>query len=90
MDYLPPSVQKTLEGRIDPQSQHLVEAYSQHFLIALTLLAFVISYITASVLLGLEAFTAGFVLLLLATVPPWPYLNRYPIKFLPVRKLHST
>ncbi|WRT67178.1 uncharacterized protein IL334_004144 [Kwoniella shivajii] len=90
MDKLPESVQKALEGRIDPTSQHMIEQHSQTFLIALTIISFVLSYFSSSVLLGLETFLGGFVILLLATVPPWPYLNRYPIKFLPVRKLHQT
>lgn len=63
--------------------------------------AFLASFVFKSVLLGLEVFVAGFVLLMLvrplgitaalecsssqAAVPPWPYLNRHPIKFLPVR-----
>ncbi|WVW83040.1 hypothetical protein I302_105057 [Kwoniella bestiolae CBS 10118] len=90
MNHLPPSVQKVLEGSIDPKSQHILEQLSQTFLIALTIISFVLSYFSSSVILGLEAFLGGLVILLLAAVPPWPYLNRYPIKFLPVRKLHQT
>ncbi|OCF55719.1 hypothetical protein L486_06470 [Kwoniella mangroviensis CBS 10435] len=87
---LPPSVQKVLEGRIDPKSQHLLEQFSQTFLIILTIISFISSYFSSSVILGLELFLGGLVILLLAAVPPWPYLNRYPRKFLPVRKLHQT
>ncbi|WWD01310.1 hypothetical protein V866_008253 [Kwoniella sp. B9012] len=90
MNNLPQSVQKVLEGRIDPKSQHLLEQFSQTFLVILTIISFISSYFSSSVILGLELFLGGLVILLLAAVPPWPYLNRYPIKFLPVRKLHQT
>ncbi|KAI9638103.1 uncharacterized protein MKK02DRAFT_42491 [Dioszegia hungarica] len=86
MDYLPAPVIKWLEGRIDPTSQRLVEQYSQYFLVLLVAVAFVISFALKSVMIGLEVFLGGFVLLLGATVPPWPCLNRHPIKFLPVRQ----
>ncbi|GFZ45606.1 hypothetical protein JCM24511_03334 [Saitozyma sp. JCM 24511] len=86
MDYLPEPVTRWLEGRIDPTSQNLVETHAQTFLVVLTAIGFVASWFTQSVLVGLEVFTAGFVVLLLLAVPPWPFLNRHPIKFLPVRK----
>ncbi|WVR05188.1 hypothetical protein IAU60_002200 [Kwoniella sp. DSM 27419] len=90
MDNLPVPIQRALEGRIDPHSQHLVEQYSQTYLIALTSLSFILSYISSSVILGLEVFLGGFILLLLITVPGWPFLNQYPVKYLPVRKLHQS
>ncbi|KIR77019.1 hypothetical protein I305_05992 [Cryptococcus gattii E566] len=89
MNHFPPLIQKILEGRIDPQSQQLVASYTQTTFIVLTALAFVFSYLSGSVLLGVESFAAGFTILLIATVPPWPYLKRHPVKFLPVRKLHA-
>lgn len=65
----------------DPHSQHLIETHSQTFFIALTVspihhhdlaqctdsqaISFLLSYFTKSVLLGLEAFAAGFAVLLL-------------------------
>ncbi|WVQ78327.1 hypothetical protein IAT38_000412 [Cryptococcus sp. DSM 104549] len=90
MEHLSLPLRRALEGRIDPQSQHLIEHHSQTYLIVLTLFSFILSYLSSSVILGLEGFAAGFVLLFIATVPGWPYLNRYPVKFLPVRKLHSS
>ncbi|GMK57001.1 hypothetical protein CspeluHIS016_0308410 [Cutaneotrichosporon spelunceum] len=85
MEYLPAPVQRALEGGIDPYAQHLVEWYSQLYLCLLVLLGFGLSFVTSSVLVGLEFFGIGFVLLLLATVPAWPFLNKHRIKFLPVR-----
>ncbi|CAK9779842.1 hypothetical protein CC85DRAFT_303027 [Cutaneotrichosporon oleaginosum] len=85
MEYLPAPVQRALEGGIDPYSQHLVEWYSQVFLCLLVLVGFGASFVTSSVLVGLEIFTIGFVLLMAACIPPWPYLNKHRIKFLPVR-----
>ncbi|OWZ71290.1 hypothetical protein AYX14_03307 [Cryptococcus neoformans] len=89
MNHLPPLIQRTLEGRIDPQSQQLVTSYTQTTFIVLTALSFVLSYLSGSVLLGVESFAAGFAVLIVTTVPPWPYLKRHPVKFLPVRKLHA-
>ncbi|KIR38121.1 hypothetical protein I307_05064 [Cryptococcus deuterogattii 99/473] len=89
MNHFPPLIQKILEGRIDPQSQQLVTSYTQTTFIVLTALSFAFSYLSSSVLLGVESFAAGFAILLIATVPPWPYLKRHPVKFLLVRKLHA-
>ncbi|WWC61084.1 uncharacterized protein I303_103662 [Kwoniella dejecticola CBS 10117] len=90
MNQLPLSVQKVPEGKIDPKSQYALEQIAQIVLIALTLVSFVLSYFSSSVILGLEVFLAGLVLLLIMAVPPWPYLNRHPVKFLPARKLHQS
>ncbi|WVN85321.1 uncharacterized protein L203_100466 [Cryptococcus depauperatus CBS 7841] len=89
MQHLPPAVTNVLEGRIDPRSQQLITSSSQTVFIVLTLLSFILSYSSKSVLLGLEGFAAGFLLICIAVVPPWPFLNRHPVKFLPVRKLHT-
>ncbi|WWC89991.1 uncharacterized protein L201_004921 [Kwoniella dendrophila CBS 6074] len=90
MNNLPVSAREVLEGRIDPRSQHIVEQTAQTFLIALTVVSFGLSYTTSSVLYGLEVFLGGLIVILLISVPPWPFLNKHPVKFLPVRKLHQT
>ncbi|ODN84652.1 hypothetical protein L202_00556 [Cryptococcus amylolentus CBS 6039] len=53
------------------------------------LLSFALSFTWSSVMMGLQAFGYGLGLLLIATVIPWPYLQRHPVKFLPVRKSHD-
>nr|XP_019013564.1 uncharacterized protein I206_01634 [Kwoniella pini CBS 10737]OCF52345.1 hypothetical protein I206_01634 [Kwoniella pini CBS 10737] len=65
MNQLPPSVQKVLEGKIDPKSQYALEQITQIFLIALTVVSFVISFFSSSVIFGLEVFLGGLVLLIL-------------------------
>ncbi|TYJ57205.1 hypothetical protein B9479_002120 [Cryptococcus floricola] len=89
MDILPPSLQKALEGRIDHRSQEMIASHAQTYLAVLTLLSFALSFTWSSVMMGLQAFGYGFGLLFVATVIPWPYLQRYPVKFLPVRKSHD-
>ncbi|BEI81150.1 hypothetical protein CcaverHIS002_0203100 [Cutaneotrichosporon cavernicola] len=85
MEYLPAPLQRALQGGIDPYSQYLAEWYSQVYLCLLVLVSFGASFATSSVLVGLELFGIGFALLMLACVPPWPYLNKHRIKFLTVR-----
>ncbi|RSH80414.1 uncharacterized protein EHS24_008991 [Apiotrichum porosum] len=85
MEYLPQAVQTALKGDIDPYTQSFAEWAANIYLGVLVAIAFAISFFTSNVLLGLEVFLAGFVVLILAVVPPWPFLNSHAIKFLPVR-----
>ncbi|KAL1406914.1 hypothetical protein Q8F55_006326 [Vanrija albida] len=86
MEYLPKPARDFLEGDIDPYSQQQLEWYSTLYLCLLVLVAFGVSFATASVAVALQIFAGGFLLLLVATVPGWPYLNAHPIRFLKVRK----
>ncbi|WOO84490.1 uncharacterized protein LOC62_06G008009 [Vanrija pseudolonga] len=86
MEYLPEPARKFLEGGIDPYSQQQLEWYSTLYLCVLVLVAFGVSFATKSVAVALQIFAVGFIALLVATVPGWPYLNSHPIKFLKVRK----
>ncbi|RXK38613.1 hypothetical protein M231_04119 [Tremella mesenterica] len=53
-------------------------------------ISFAASWYSSSVALAVETFTGGLLVLLLAVGPPWPYLHRKPIKYLPARKAKMT
>ncbi|ORX39917.1 hypothetical protein BD324DRAFT_615522 [Kockovaella imperatae] len=83
---LPPAVLEWIEGTsIDPQSQDLISTASQIYLAILSAVCFIASYIAGSVLLSIEIFGAGLLLLVLLVSPPWSFLKRHPVKFLPAR-----
>ncbi|KAK1924828.1 hypothetical protein DB88DRAFT_487009 [Papiliotrema laurentii] len=85
MTTLSPALADLLKGPIDGHAQHLIETWSQFYLAALTIISFIISYLTSAVLVPLELFAGGIIILLFAVVPPWPYLQRHPVSFLPAR-----
>ncbi|KAK4123874.1 SPC12-domain-containing protein [Parathielavia appendiculata] len=72
------------EGQIDFEGQKLVELLVNVALTLVGAIAFFVGYflqdIKLAVYIGLIGTAAVFVLV----VPPWPFYNRHPVKWLPV------
>ncbi|KAK4244405.1 microsomal signal peptidase 12 kDa subunit-domain-containing protein [Corynascus similis CBS 632.67] len=72
------------EGQIDFEGQKLVEVLVNAALTLVGAIAFFVGYflqdIKLAVYIGLIGTAAVFVLV----VPPWPFYNRNPVKWLPV------
>ncbi|KAK4106697.1 SPC12-domain-containing protein [Parathielavia hyrcaniae] len=83
-EHLLDQVRDLFEGQIDFEGQKLVELLVNAALTLVGAIAFFIGYflqdIKLAVYIGLIGTAAVFVLV----VPPWPFYNRHPVKWLPV------
>jgi signal peptidase complex subunit 1 len=57
------------------------------FLTGVQIISFVVGYSTENVYNALFTGLGGAVITMLVCVPPWPFLNRNPVKWLPARKI---
>lgn len=72
-------LQYIYEGKIDFKSQHAVEQTTRVALSILGTVAFIIGFVMQSLRTTFTIFGGGVVLILVLAVPPWPYLNRFPV-----------
>lgn len=83
MDQLLENVQSALEGPIDFEGQRLADFLTTTLLALAGLIAFLVGVILQDIRLTLYTGLAGTALTFLVVVPPWPYFNRHPVKWLP-------
>jgi len=81
--------QDVFEGQIDFEGQRLAELLSTVILIVAGGISFLVGYIQQDAKLTLFIGLGGAVLAFLVVVPPWPYFNSHPVKWLPKRLKHS-
>jgi len=86
MDALIAQVQDTFEGQIDFEGQRISELVCTALLSISAVLALVIGYVKQDIYLTLWVGLGGTVLTMLAVVPPWPFYNQHPQRFLPSAK----
>jgi len=72
------------EGQIDFQGQKFAEFLATALLSVTGALSFIYGYLRQDIKLALSIGLAGTGLTFLLVVPPWPFLNRHPLKWLPV------
>ncbi|KAL1969057.1 hypothetical protein VTN77DRAFT_891 [Rasamsonia byssochlamydoides] len=82
MDNFLAALQEALEGQIDFHGQRLAEILSTLLLILSGVVAFVVGYIQQDIYLTLWIGLAGTLLTALVVVPPWPFYNQHPEKWL--------
>ncbi|PVH85500.1 microsomal signal peptidase 12kDa subunit [Cadophora sp. DSE1049] len=77
-------VRELAEGQIDFEGQRLAEYLATALLAIFGAISFIVGYfqqdIKRALLIGLGGTAATFLLV----VPPWPFFNRHPVKWLPV------
>ncbi|KZO97351.1 hypothetical protein CALVIDRAFT_536365 [Calocera viscosa TUFC12733] len=73
------SVQRVIEGKIDFTAQKHAETATYAILSLTTVLSFLAGYIAQDLRFSLAVFGISLLALLLALVPPWPYLNAHPV-----------
>lgn len=83
-DQLLEQVRDAVEGQIDFKGQHLAEFLATALLAAVGALAFIVGFILQDIKRALIIGLGGTALTFLLVVPPWPFYNRHPIKWLPV------
>lgn len=83
-DQLLDQVRDLTEGQIDFEGQKLAEFLATALLAIAGVIAFIVGYIKQDIRLALYIGLSGTALTFLLVVPPWPFFNRHPIKWLPV------
>lgn len=77
-------VRDVAEGQIDFEGQKLAETIVNVALSAVGAIAFIVGYFLQDIKLALYIALGGTALLFVVVVPPWPFFNRNPVKWLPV------
>ncbi|KAJ2906204.1 microsomal signal peptidase 12kDa subunit [Zalerion maritima] len=77
-------IRDVAEGQIDFEGQKLAEQLGTISLIISGFLSFIIGYIQQDIKLALWTGLGGTAATFLLVVPPWPFFNKNPVKWLPV------
>ncbi|KIM30697.1 hypothetical protein M408DRAFT_66415 [Serendipita vermifera MAFF 305830] len=72
-------LQTLYEGKIDFFGQDAVDRWTRVALSIFASLAFVVGLALQSLKMSFAVFGGGVLLVLVLAVPPWPYLNRFPV-----------
>jgi len=83
-DQLLEQVREAAEGQIDFEGQRLAEGLATGLLAIVGAIAFIVGYFLQDIKLALFIGLGGTALTFLVVVPPWPFFNRHPVKWLPV------
>ncbi|KAM0588671.1 hypothetical protein D7B24_000738 [Verticillium nonalfalfae] len=75
-------VRDLAEGQIDFEGQKKAELLSTFLLSAFGVLTFVVGFILQDIKLAVYIGLGGTALTFLVVVPPWPFYNRHPVKWL--------
>ncbi|CAN8096882.1 unnamed protein product [Discula destructiva] len=84
-DQILDQIRELAEGQIDFEGQKLSETLSTALLSVVGLISFVVGYILQDIKLSLFIALGGTALTFLVVVPAWPFFNKNPVKWLPVR-----
>lgn len=77
-------VRDLAEGQIDFEGQKLAEQLANYLLSIVGAIAFIVGYFRQDIKLAVYIGLGGTALAFLAIIPPWPFYNRNPVKWLPV------
>jgi len=83
-DQLLDQVRELAEGQIDFEGQKLAEWLATALLAIVGGIAFIVGFFLQDIKLALYIGLGGTALTFLLIVPPWPFFNRHPVKWLPV------
>ncbi|KAK4114097.1 signal peptidase-like protein [Canariomyces notabilis] len=78
-------IRDVFEGQIDFEGQKLAEFLVNVALMLVGAIAFFAGYLLQDIKLAVYLGLGGTVLVFVLVVPPWPFFNRNPVKWLPVR-----
>ncbi|KAI1454943.1 SPC12-domain-containing protein [Annulohypoxylon moriforme] len=83
-DQLLEQVRDAVDGQIDFEGQKLAEILATVALVIAGGVSFLVGFFLQDIALALKIGLAGTALTFLIVVPPWPFFNRHPVKWLPV------
>jgi len=84
MEQLLDQVRDVVEGQIDFEGQKLGELLTAVLLGAVGAISFLVGYFLQDIKLAFYITLGGTALTFLVTIPPWPFFNRHPVKWLPI------
>ncbi|KAH7140563.1 microsomal signal peptidase 12 kDa subunit-domain-containing protein [Dactylonectria macrodidyma] len=76
-------VRDVVDGQIDFEGQKVTELLATILLVISGALSFFAGYILQDIKLAVYVGLGGTALTFLAVVPPWPFYNKNPVKWLP-------
>jgi len=82
MDSILAPLQDAFEGQIDFHGQKLADTLSTVLLIISAIIAFIVGFVQQDIYLMLWIGLAGTAFTAFVVVPPWPFYNRNPEKWL--------
>ncbi|KUI64947.1 putative signal peptidase complex subunit 1 [Cytospora mali] len=77
-------VRDIAEGQIDFEGQKLAELLSTVLLSVVGAISFLVGYFLQDIKLAVYIALGGTALTFVAIIPPWPFYNKNPVKWLPV------
>ncbi|KAI6091780.1 SPC12-domain-containing protein [Hypoxylon rubiginosum] len=83
-DQLLDQVRDAVDGQIDFEGQKLAELLATAVLAIVGGISFLVGFLLQDIALALKIGLGGTALAFLLIVPPWPFFNRHPVKWLPV------
>jgi len=83
-DQLLEKVRDVVDGQIDFEGQRFAENLATALMSIVGGIAFIVGYFLQDIKLALQIGLAGAVLTALVVVPPWPFFNKNPVKWIPV------
>ncbi|KAL1889795.1 hypothetical protein Sste5346_008653 [Sporothrix stenoceras] len=83
-DQLLDQIRDVAEGQIDFEGQRLCDTLATILLCAVGAITFVVGYILQDIKLAVYIALGGTALTFVAIIPPWPFFNKNPVKWLPV------
>jgi len=83
-DQLLEQVRELAEGQIDFEGQKLAELLATVLLAAVGGISFIVGFFLQDIKLALYIGLGGTALTLALIVPPWPFFNTHPVRWLPV------
>lgn len=83
-DQILDQIREVAEGQIDFEGQKLAEILVNVALSVIGVIAFIVGYITQDIKLAVYIGLGGTALTFLVVVPPWPFFNKHPVKWLPI------
>ncbi|KAF3925042.1 hypothetical protein AA313_de0205808 [Arthrobotrys entomopaga] len=86
MEAIQDQFQALVDGFIDFKGQKLAEQITTYTLSVSAVLAFILGFATQNIVYTLYIGLAGTGLTFLAVVPPWPFYNQTPVRFLSAGK----
>jgi len=83
-DQILEKVRDAAEGQIDFEGQRLAEFLATAVLAIVGAVAFFVGYLHQDIKQALVIGLGGTILAFVLIVPPWPFFNRHPVRWLPV------
>jgi len=84
-DQILEQAREIVEGQVDFEGQKLAEVLSTVSLSLVAAVAFIVGYVLQDIKLAFFITLGGTALTFLLVVPAWPFFNKHPLRWLPVR-----